>query len=276
MRAADFGLEVQGSSAGQELVLCPFHNDNHASAWFEPNRGLFYCAVCGVGFNSYQLAEKLGVEYDEIRWGEDDEIGEYNLLDASIVSAFPEEIGSHPYLEQRMVSSTVAKMYGLRQSFDSIIFPIRTINGHEIGHVKRFFDTRESGTRYKVIGKQTPVWPIGFLKQIESEYPVIVTEGAWSAMRINTVLMDTVKKFAPCLALFGAKANQLIVNCLNGIDKQVVFLYDRDEAGKRACRKMRTLMPYAHSFVVSTSPDDMTDEEIIRLMISIIQLGGAI
>lgn len=82
-------------------------------------------------------------------------------------------------------------------------------------------------------------------------------------MRIATAY-DNVGKSVHSLALLGAKANEAIVDVLRDWDI-VIFFYDGDEAGIRACRKMRKLFPLAYSWTLPTAPDDMTDKELEEL-----------
>lgn len=83
-------------------------------------------------------------------------------------------------------------------------------------------------------------------------------------MRIATAY-DNVGKSVHSMALLGAKANEKIVDVLRDWEF-VVFLYDGDEAGTRACRKMRQLFPLAKAWTVDVSPDDMTDEQLQEML----------
>jgi DNA primase len=60
MRARAVGLEVTGTSGGEELVVCPFHDDHNASATWNPKSDLFYCFTCGEGMNLEQLLRRTG------------------------------------------------------------------------------------------------------------------------------------------------------------------------------------------------------------------------
>jgi DNA primase len=60
-------------------------------------------------------------------------------------------------------------------------------------------------------------------------------------------------------ATLGAKGNQMVREVTRAFD--AIFLYDGDEAGARACKKMREL-GVEHAYCVPVSPDDMDDEQL--------------
>lgn len=262
--ARSFGLTVTGTSGGQELVLCPFHPDRHSSAWWHPTKNLFYCAVCGFGLNAQQLAKRLGVEYEEvIEWSAEPE--EYNLVDESE----PWNLGGdiyHDYFRERGIHEKVIKEYGLRwmnTEPKGAVILLTSTRGEVQGVQYRYQDADRAGTRYKTYGKVPPVWPMHKLIEKRVNTPLLIVEGVWSVLRLETFNYNhpEIIPFRP-FALLGAKANEEIVNVLKPF--RPLYLYDADEAGKRACKKMRELDPLTPCFV-SKSPDDMKDNEIAQL-----------
>ncbi len=261
--ARAFGLTVTKMSGGQELVLCPFHNDRHASAWWNPTKELFYCAVCGLGLNAVQLANRLGLEHEEVvEW--DVEPEDFNLVDESE----PWNLGVneyHEYFKQRGICPTVIDRCGIRWKYtepEAAVIPLCDINDNVQGVQYRYLDVEKAGTRYKTFGKVPPVWPMQRLPKLHEGQMVMVVEGAWSALRLETFSTENEHSYPPAFALLGAKANEEIVEVLRPF--QAVYLYDNDDAGRRACRKMRELSPLSWSFV-GNSPDDMNDAEILNM-----------
>jgi DNA primase len=114
-----------------------------------------------------------------------------------------------------------------------------------------------SGMRYRILGKRQPLWPMYWLKHVylEGDY-IVITEGAWSAMHIyqHSGLLP--------LALMGAKAGTEILDILAPF--RPIFLYDGDQAGRNACKKMRSLGA-EHSYVLPVSPDDMGISQLEEL-----------
>lgn len=256
------GLEVTRTSGGHEMVCCPFHSDRNASAWFNPKKRLFYCAVCGTGMNINQLARALKIDYE---W--DGEDFEQDIPDYQMFNSTQEfEIGlmlMHPYIESRGVDEFYANGYGLRVktgSPEAIVMPMLSLSGKIIGASYRFIDPSKAGTRYKKVGTQTDLWPLPFLLE-DNIKRVIVTEGGWSAM----ALAPHLNRYERAVALMGARANRDIAQLVQPFD-EVVFLYDDDIAGDRACRQMRRLSPLRQSFTLEKAPDDMEESEIKTLL----------
>ena len=261
MRARAIGLEVAGASGGEELVMCPFHDDHHASATWNPKHDLFYCFTCGVGMNLEQLLIKTGNKIDAEMFYED-----YDLpVDLDLSRDEPEwdmgVTGYSNYLKDRGISIGACKKYGvnLADGGERIIFPSRNLDGKTEGIICRYIHPG-SGPRYRKSGRMFPVWPMDHLVgSIYGEY-IIVTEGVFSALRIATV-SNTFKVFA----LSGAKANSGIVATLSAFNP--IFLYDDDLAGKRAAKTMKCLRPDWSVLISKPAPDDMlADEQITKLV----------
>lgn len=265
--AKDFGLQVTGGSGDEEYVLCPWHSDHSSSASFNRKKGLFYCYVCNLGLNTVQLQKELGTDLElEPDWSgkmPDD----YDLLEETKTFELGEELYA-PYFADRKIPHRTIMRYQVRwsESQGAAVLPLTSLRGKVQGVAYRFL---EGTTRYLVQGKPTPVWPMPLLVGIPRGTPLLVTEGAWSAMRLAAFF-----EFEPflALALLGAKANDAIVNTLRSF--RVTFLYDGDRAGERACRKMRRLFPTANSWTLSTSPDDMTKDQLVDLFQKLEEKGA--
>jgi DNA primase len=266
----NFGLNVVGSSGGQELVLCPWHHDTRPSAWFNPISELYYCAVCNLGLNAYQLAKRMGFEVEEIEFGErEQEPEDYDLVEEVFDSATM--LGSSVtsgYLLSRGVDENVGGYYGVRYQTteQAVVFPITTIMGKAVGACWRYEHPEKHGTRYKKFGEQKPVWPMHHLRQFVEDDWVIVCEGAFSAMRLQTYLVDKIgmdMEDSPVVALLGAKANREIVDVVAPF--QCIFLYDKDRAGINACKRMRAMAPLQQAYTLPKAPDDMDDKELHQL-----------
>ncbi len=67
-------LDRQGRRVGREIkFLCPSHEDSNPSAYFNPDKQVWYCQACGAKGNLRNLHEALGLpwEADQIRAGID-------------------------------------------------------------------------------------------------------------------------------------------------------------------------------------------------------------
>lgn len=263
----NFGLSVVGTSGGQELVLCPWHHDTRPSAWFDPRKELFYCAVCGVGYNAKQLSKRMGITYEEIEFGGEEEPEDYDLLDDEFDSASMLGETYYPhYLMERGVGTVTTERYGVRWEAqqEAIVLPITTIMGKAVGACYRYVHPEASGTRYRKFGEQTPVWPMHHLRGKQPAAGFIIVEGAFSAMKMCDFFYRKKGVFLNVVALLGAKANKKIVDTLAPF--QCIFLYDKDAAGIQACKRMREINPLNKSFTLPVSPDDMDDRQLEELM----------
>lgn len=257
------GIEIARVSGAEELVLCPFHEDRKPSAWFNPKKNLFYCAVCNKGMTYRQLAYALGQEIeDEETVLDEDPLDDFDLTEPETMNLGVSKY-HHDYMKQRKVSEEVAAVYQVRwkpSEPEAIVMPITDVRNHTLGVCYRYTNPLEAGSRYKIIGKTTPIWPMHLLpKVVENDY-MIITEGVFSAMRLATYCLEKEKVAGNFFALMGAKANEGIVEATK--QYKPIFIYDNDEAGRNACRKMRKLAPHYHSFVVPLSPDDMWDKHM--------------
>jgi len=259
MKGRAIGLEVVGASGGEELVKCPFHDDHHASATWNPKSELFYCFVCGIGMNLEQLLKKTGNKIDADIFYEEWTPPSIDLSrdEASWEVGFTTHCD---YLAERGVSKKVATKYGVEVSGDGerIIFPVRDHYGKTMGIIWRYINPGV-GPRYRKSGKQYPIWPMDYLVGTARGEYVIVTEGLFSCLRIASV--DP--RFR-VVALAGAKANLDIVAAMSAFTP--IFIYDKDLAGIRAAKQMKSFRPEWTVFTVRVPPDDRSDEGVKKLV----------
>lgn len=264
--ARDFGIVVVRTSGAEENIICPFHADSSPSASFNKAKGLFYCYVCGVGYNVSQLAEKLSIDLEEVEDGVE-VLTDYDFISEDTPLELGEKVHfakfSYEYFRKRNITPYTCSTYNLHfkeGSFPAAVFPVNNLRGDLIGAVYRFIDPK--GNRYVKVGQMTPVWPMFFLLTLKESQSIIVCEGVFSALRLHSFFSGGYKYF-PVLCLFGAKANQQIVDTLAPF--RPIYLYDHDRAGITACKKMRQISPTSHAFTLSIAPDDMNDRQLIDL-----------
>ena len=261
LSARQLGLEVYKSSANEDIVRCPWHDDRTPSATYNKSKGLFYCFTCGTGYNTEQLAEKLDIDLDD----NEDALGlleDYDLLvhHSSLEIGYPIRKEVPEYVAKRGISLETCIAYDLHYkegAIPSVVMPVRNLRGELVGATYRFID--KVGYRYIKMCQTTPIWPMPFLHKYKEGESIIVTEGAWSAMKIHSFFGEIYP-----VALLGAKANHQILDILAPF--RPIFLYDNDTAGIRACRKMRKLSPLVKAYTLTTSPDDMDKEQLWDLI----------
>lgn len=267
MKAEAIGLEVMGTSGGEQLVKCPFHDDHHASASWNPKYDLFYCFTCGFGLNLQQLLTRLGRDID-------DEFLIEESLHVPKLDLKPEEPDLWPglkrhnkYLAKRGISVWAAEEYGVGiEDERRVIFPVADNDGKTVGIIARYIEPGD-GPRYKKSGVQRPLWPTHLWQGLYSGEHIIVTEGIFSALRIASCS----KRFT-VLSLCGAKANDEIVAALSPFHPLII--YDRDRAGINAAKKLKAMRPDWPIFTAKPSPDDIADDkEVVRLVNKLYEKG---
>lgn len=262
MQGRTIGLEVVGTAGAEELVKCPFHDDTHASASWNPKSDLFYCFTCGFGMGLEQLLKATGKEIDSDAFMDEREESVVKL-DLSRPSSMSFSGGCYyhsDYLKLRGVSEQACIDYGVTVSGDGnkILFAVTDTHGKTKGRISR--NVYESSTRYIKVGEQTPVWPMDHLIGLCYGEYVLITEGLFSCLRIASV-----DKRMEVFALAGAKANKSIVATLSGFNP--IFIYDRDKAGIRAAKRMKKFKPEWTVLTAATAPDDMSEDSSIVKMI---------
>lgn len=277
--AREFGLQVEGTSGGEELVVCPFHADTKPSAWFNPRKELFYCAVCHLGLNAYQLRKRMGIQLDPGDYPEPEERIEPEDYDMTMASDTVYDLGEvvyHNYLAIRNVTQHAMTHYGVRWKESppqAVVLPQTNLDGRVVGVTYRHWRPELEGMipRYRNVGTVTPIWPMHLLKdKIDPDLPILVTEGAFSCLRIYGWAWE-MGFHLNVLALMGAKARVTTVDVLRRF--KCIFLYDSDDAGKHACLQMRKMFPSARAWTLSVSPDDMDEKQLGNLIIKIKEKG---
>lgn len=266
--ASDFGLNVVRSAGNEEYCLCPFHTDTKPSASYNRRKGLFYCYVCQLGLNTVQLSSRLGLSITDLdEWVKiNEEPEEYNFVneDERI------ELGQfiyHDYFQKRGIGKESILEYGVSWKSsepEATVFPIVSMQGNVQGAVYRYQNMEAAGTRYKKIGQMSQLWPLPFLKRAKEGEVIYIVEGGFSALRIHTAFVRLNEPPPVILALFGARANSDIADLVRPF--KPVFLYDKDNAGQHACRRMRRVMPTCHAWTLTMAPDDMSFERIYAML----------
>ena len=237
--ARDFGLVVKKSSGNEQLCLCPYHLDRHASSSFNTSTGLFYCFACGAKKNLKQLAQDFGVDLDFVTMNPSVplDIDFFETVKVSNEYKFslnPAKIHID-YLKDRMVDyndlldSPYAKdVCFLNSPFAGIGFVGAVSDSAELLSVQvRAIDALES--RYKKLGEHLPWWPLrnGYKDNL------VVVEGVFSALRL--CLVNGVDNVVSSLGT--SVSSSLFQN----VPITTLFVFDGDVAGHEAAKRIKKL-----------------------------------
>lgn len=274
-----FGLSPMGTSGGEQLLICPFHNDRSPSAWWNPIKDVFYCAVCGYGLSARQLAQKLGLNPDDFAEEEEEfgsELFDYDLteIDVDYMDTIIQYDEYPDYMQERNISREAMKLmkvgmlHSLTASSHAIHFNMTTVLGRRTGYVHRLILGSRDGRRYQKVGKMQPLWPAERLATMPVAIPFLVFEGPFSAMRNTSYWLEKGIE-TNSFAMMGAHYNIGLVDMVRNL--KPIFLYDHDKAGINACYQMRKILPSAPSFTLPISVDDMDDKQIENMHLKLMR-----
>lgn len=175
-----------------------------------------------------------------------------------------EEIGQYPFaaLPDRQIGEATMRYFGTRVSLDQErqekvevhYYPYESIKTGEVGGYK--FRIVE-GKRIRSIGEMKNVYPFGWGKAVQSGSPrLYITEGEIDAMSLFSVIMQKNKgtdyaKNIPAVVSVphgAASAARDIAKILPEIRKnfkEVVLVFDTDDAGKAAVEDVLKIFPEA-------------------------------
>lgn len=240
------GLRVAGTSGQEVIVVCPFHDDHHPSACFNPVTGLLFCFSCGATATVKELAKTLGGQVRRTS-----EIGQRRRtmkVEWHPLLASPPALG-HPYLRGRQVTDEQVLRWGIRLVPGAVVFPVTNKNNVIVGVILR----REQGSpRYLFFGEKPPLWPLGQLVDLDPRLPVFLTEGVFGKLRAE--LADV-----PAFAVMGASVNETISRYL--AHRQVITVFDDDFAGYLGAGKVLFYLPGARAVIPGQEADELPLDE---------------
>ena len=265
------GLNVASVSniflSGEVSVLCPYHDDNDASASYNAKRGKFYCYACGKAATTAELAFDLDGEVlpyigptNEYVRQDREELG--HLLFQQLQR---DKVGIHnEYLASRQISEKTMKQHGAWVTDYAVVFPFyydmfRKASGFQI----RFLPKFERQTRYLKYGStRESAYPEDWANSPHdrihrSPRPVVVTEGIFGAMRAWQNGYNGI-------ALTGASSsvrNLLKIAWDSWSISEPMYLYlDNDDAGLSSAAHFVTSFPYIEPVVVKQPADEISDK----------------
>lgn len=222
----ELGLEVAKYSGNEALVTCPYHSDDHPSAEFNMETGLFYCFTCGVGKKAAEIVKEFGgiVSDIPIEKREYEEPGiDWRTRFLSYDLALRNE-----YLIGRHVSQIAIRKLSIRAFDDGIVFPLPGTPDGDICGVQVRYYTRKP--KYVFYGTRPPLFPMTYLPVGERS---ILVEGIFSAIRGRDAGFQT-------FATMGATALKPALKFFFNRTK-VFGVFDADQAGYIAMAKLAAI-----------------------------------
>lgn len=238
---AEQNLAIYARNGVEFKIQClnPKHEDSHPSAYFNVEKGAWFCHSCGgrgsiadnPEFNSVEFQvrsargrlNKLLEPEPEKTYADDAMLKRYNL--------------PTKYWAGRGLTPETVEFFelGYDAIADAVTIPTRDINGRLLGVTRRFIASDHIGPRYK--------YPKGFKASqnlfaawLYDEYDmsvVSVHEGAIDAMRLWQLNI-------PATALYGSNISSEHVQLLLQMGvKKIVYFGDSDNAGQRSKQRAK-------------------------------------
>lgn len=236
------GLDVRNKTGDEVIVICPYHNDHHASAEFNVRTGLFHCFSCGVSSNAEKLAKRLGgtcltkvsrytTATPDVNWRP--------LLDAPLAL-------DHWYMRQRHVTNEQVIRHGIRVVHSGIVIPLLSKTGRVVGVMGRRF---KGLPRYMVLGERPPLWPMPVVVHHPPLVKLAVVEGIFGVLAAE-------RAGIPAVASMTCRANEDAVKWLRR--GRVVVCYDGDRPGYIGAGKLLVDIPHAEVMAPGQEFDELT------------------
>lgn len=246
-------------------VSCPFHNDERPSAHINVSESLFHCPVCGVGYNEIGFVSKVNdiplVEAAKVVSKlEDTQTETWNIIEKAELwadSVFLEE------LRKLIADETIEKLdLGLTKIRDKKFLSIPIFYNRVLVDIKHYNLMKHSGAP-KLLGtkggENGHIFPFDIWKSDDRK--TYIVEGEKDAMVARDFGLNAITFTGGA----SAKPNKMVINSFK--DKEVVIIYDNDDAGREgALNVYKSLVNIAKSVkyidiseVVSENKEDFTD-----------------
>jgi len=239
---------VAFSVSGRDYVTkCfnPDHNDSNPSFRIDRGTGIAHCFSCGFKTNIFKyyglLTNNVSVRVAKLK-------DKLNALKESTNGLDPLD-GAKPINRSfRNISTQTLKYFKafetdqVEKMIDRIVFPITDVRGKTMCYVGRH-SMSNGNPRYVNYpsGASIPLFPAKFQ---EKHRTIVLVEGIFDMLNCyDKGLRNTVCTFGTSKLLNETKEKMLSYKVM-GIEK-VFILYDGDEAGREAARKIKPLIEEA-------------------------------
>lgn len=223
----------------------PDHNDSNPSFRIDRATGVAHCFSCGFKTNIFKyyglLTNNVSVRVAKLK-------EKLNVLKESTNGLDPLE-GAKPVNHSfRNISTQTLKHFKafetdqVEKMMDRIVFPITDVRGKTVCYVGRH-SMSNGNPRYVNYpsGVSIPLFPAKFQERYKS---IVLVEGIFDMLNCyDKGLRNTVCTFGTSKLLNETKEKMLSYKVM-GIEK-VFILYDGDDAGREAARKIKPLIEEA-------------------------------
>jgi len=266
---------VPFSISGKDYVTkCfnPEHNDSNPSFRIDKSTGIAHCFSCGFKTNIFKfyglLTNNISIRIVKLK-------NKLKALQESTNGLDPLD-GAKPMTSTfRNISVQTLKHFGafetdrVEQMLDRIVFPITDIRQKTVAYVGRH-SMSNGNPRYVnyPAGASLPLFPTRFQEQHTN---IVLVEGIFDMLNCYDKGLHNVVCTFGTSKLLNEVSDKMLSYKVMGIEK-VFILYDGDEAGREAAKKIKPLIEEA-GFIVEiinlpqdTDPGIITQEDVDSLI----------
>jgi len=245
-------LIIHKTSGNEILCHCPFHNDTNANSfYFNRLTGLYKCFACGVAGTIFDLCAETRGEVKRI-YGS---ISQHKIDNVDWRGHLPAPVATNnKYLnEVRGITNETIATFDIRQTKNSIVFPLRNVYGEIIGLQERKVKSVAQKVRYIERGIKPSVVPLEHLGKTDA---LFIVEGMFGVL--NAYQQDVCA--VTCLGSQGFNRVSLEIlksACLDG--QKVVSCFDNDDAGLLGVARILIMSDYAIGTILPGCEADEID-----------------
>lgn len=250
----------------ERSFLCPVHGDSRPSASLNILKKVWYCYSCGARGTLTGENALIEPDYEQLRRWFEEKMEAQRVYPESWLSRW--DAGDlHDYWRERVGEAAAAAFrLGHDPERNAVTYPLRDSSGAVLGVVRRALDADGPKYRYPT---GVDIGRLLFNYSPEHRRTVVLVEGALDAIALWRVGVHA-------FAIYGAQLSSHQVNLIDRVDPfRVVCAYDNDEAGWRAYKQTKYLMP--HRFVERLSwplswgkdVDELSEEHRRRVVSSL-------
>jgi len=238
------GLHVSRYNRGEFSIYCPWHDDDNASLFVNPAKGLYNCfGGCVKGSNGIgSLLKKLGdgidtqfmLQFPDYIVPEEEEEEQDVKIDINIDNLPLTEVNS--YLKRRRITEKTIKAFNIKYhlGYDALIVPINDRQGNLVGYIRRNLNSNPKYLNAKGMDIGRLVFP--YEKFEPKDGQVVVVEGLFDAIRAHQ------EGFTNVVSTIGGEIKRKQLNILMEYAREVVLCPDRDKEGVRLAEKNLRLL----------------------------------
>jgi len=237
------GLKVGRVSKGEYSCYCPWHDDNNASLFINPSKGVYHCfGGCVKGANGItSLLKKLGngievqfmMQFPDFIVPEEEEEEEVTI-DINMDKLPLAEVND--YLSRRHITDKTIKAFNIRYhlGYDALVIPINNKEGELVGYIRRNLSSNPKYLNAKGMDISRLLFPFDKFEAIDGQ--IVVVEGLFDAIRAHQ------EGFTNVVSTIGGEIKKNQLNILMEYAREIVLCPDRDKEGVRLAEKNLSLL----------------------------------